>query len=130
MRRLGDVGRVALAVATSVSGVIGMAGLAVGENPVKGQTALGWVLRNGAAIIIIAGTGLAMRGQSEIVNRRHLIEAVPVLLVSLAVLWLVFGQGRTISLSFLRLAVLAGPSRRTEPNPLRWPTRRAHGGRR
>ena len=64
------------------------------------------MLRNGAAIIIIAGTGLAMRGQSEIVNRRHLVEAVPVLLVSLAVLWLVFGPGRTISLSFLPLAVL------------------------
>ena len=108
MRRLGDVGRFALAaaVATVASGVIGMAGLTVGDIPVTGQTALGWVLRNGAAIIIIAGTGLAMRGQSEIVNRRHLIEAVPVLLVSLAVLWLVFGPGRTISLSFLPLAVL------------------------
>ena len=95
MRRLGDVGRFALAaaVATIVSGVFGMAGLVVGETPVTGQTALGWVLRNGAAIIIIAGTGLAMRGQSEIVNRRHLVEAVPVLLVSLAVLWLVFGPG-------------------------------------
>ncbi|HYN30502.1 MAG TPA: MASE1 domain-containing protein, partial [Dermatophilaceae bacterium] len=108
LRRLGDVGRFALAaaVATTLSGVIGMAGLAVGETPVTGQTALGWLLRNGAAIVIIAGTGLAMRGHAEVVSRRHLVEAVPVLLASLAVLWLVFGPGRTISLSFLPLAVL------------------------
>ena len=108
MRRLGDVGRftLATAVATTVSGVFGMVGLVVGETPVTGQSALGWVLRNGAAIIIIAGTGLAMRGQNEIVNRRHLAEAVPLLLVSLGVLWLVFGPDSTISLSFLPLAVL------------------------
>ena len=108
LRRLSDVGRFTLAatVATLVSGVIGMAGLVVGDTAVTGQTAAGWVLRNGAAIVIIAGTGLAMRGQAEIVSRRHLVEAVPVLLVSLVVLWLVFGPGRTISLSFLPLAVL------------------------
>lgn len=108
LRRLGDVGRFALAVAvaTTVSGAIGMAGLAVGVTPVTGQTALGWLLRNGAAIVIIAGAGLAMRGAEEVVSRRHLVEAVPVLLASLVVLWLVFGPGRTISLSFLPLAVL------------------------
>jgi integral membrane sensor domain MASE1 len=108
LRRLSDVGRftLAAAVATTVSGVVGMVGLAVGDTAVTSQTALGWLLRNGAAIVIIAGTGLAMRGQAEIVSRRHLVEAVPVLLVSLVVLWLVFGPGRTISLSFLPLAVL------------------------
>ena len=108
LRRLGDVGRfvLAAAVATLASAGFGMAALAVGDIPVTGPTLLGWVLRNGAAIIVIAGTGLAMRGEGELVRRRHLLEAVPVLLVSLAVLWLVFGPGRTISLSFLPLAVL------------------------
>jgi diguanylate cyclase (GGDEF)-like protein/PAS domain S-box-containing protein len=108
IRRLADVGRFFLAasVATVLSAGVGMVALAVGDLPVTGQTALGWVLRNGAAIVIIAGTGLAVRGAGEMVNRRHLVEAVPVLVASLVVLWLVFGPGRTISLSFLPLAVL------------------------
>jgi len=108
LRRLGDVGRFFLAttVATVASAAVGMAALALGDIPVTWQTFLGWVLRNSAAIVIIAGTGLALRGARELVHRRHLVEAVPVLLVSLAVLWLVFGPGRTTSLSFLPLAVL------------------------
>jgi diguanylate cyclase (GGDEF)-like protein/PAS domain S-box-containing protein len=108
LRRLGDVGRFVLAttLATATSAVLGMAALAVGGIPVTGETLLGWLLRNGAAIVIVAGTGLAVRGSRDLVHRRHLVEAVPVLLVSLAVLWLVFGPGRSISLSFLPLAVL------------------------
>ena len=108
LRRLADVGRFSLAAAaaTVVSAGVGMVGLALGDTPVTGATTLGWILRNGAAIVVIAGSGLAMRGEAREVTRRHVVEAVPVLLVTLAVLWLVFGPGRTVSLSFLPLAVL------------------------
>ena len=108
LRRLGDVGRFVLAttVATGASAAVGMAALGLGGIPVTGELLLGWLLRNGAAIVIIAGTGLAVRGARDLVHRRHLVEAVPVLVASLAVLWLVFGPGRSISLSFLPLAVL------------------------
>ncbi len=108
LRRLGDVGRFVLAttLATVASAAVGMAGLALGGIPATGELLLGWLLRNAAAIVIVAGTGLAVRGAGDLVRRKHLVEAVPVLIASLAVLWLVFGPGRSISLSFLPLAVL------------------------
>ena len=86
LRRLGDVGRFFLAttVATVASAAVGMTALALADIPVTGQTLLGWLLRNSAAIVIIAGAGLAVRGEGELVRRRHLVEAVPVLVVSLA----------------------------------------------
>ncbi len=108
LRRLGDVVRFLIAAGTAVvlSSGIGMVALAVGGTAVSAQTALGWVLRNGAAVIVIAGTGLAVRDARSLITRRHLAEAVPILVVAGFVLWLVFGPGRTVSLSFLPLAVL------------------------
>jgi diguanylate cyclase (GGDEF)-like protein/PAS domain S-box-containing protein len=108
LRRLGDVGRLVLATttATVAGAAVGIVALAVGGTPVTGETLLGWLLCNGASIIVVAGTGLAVLGSRDLVRRRHLVEAVPVLLVSLMVLWLVFGPGRSSSLSFLPLAVL------------------------
>ncbi|WP_392544379.1 EAL domain-containing protein [Oryzobacter telluris] len=108
LRRLGDVVRflVAAGAAVAASSLVGMLALLLGDIPVSGQTGLSWILRNGAAVVVIAGTALAMRGARGLVTRRHVAEALPVLVTGLCVLWLVFGPGRTVSLSFLPLAVL------------------------
>ena len=57
LRRLGDVVRFLIAAGTAVtlSSGIGMVALAVAGTSVSGQTALGWVLRNGAAVIAFPG---------------------------------------------------------------------------
>ncbi len=108
LRRLGDVVRFLVAAGTAVvlSTAVGMLALLLGDAPVNGETALGFVLRNGSAVVVIAGTWLALRASRGLVTRRHLAESLPILVVTLAVLWLVFGPGRTVSLSFLPLAVL------------------------
>lgn len=108
LRRLGDVVRFLLAAGAAVTASAGVAmvGLLVGGTPVSAETALGWILRNGAAVVVIGGTALALRGAREVVTRRHLLEFLLVMVVAVAVLWFVFGQGRAISLSFLPLAVL------------------------
>lgn len=108
LRRLGDVVRFLTATMAAIvaSAGLGMLGLVVGGTAVTGQTALGWVLRNGAAVVVIAGTGLALRGSRAMLTRRPVLEFLAVLVVSLGVLWFVFGPGRTVSLSFIPLAVL------------------------
>ncbi|MGG5257264.1 bifunctional diguanylate cyclase/phosphodiesterase [Phycicoccus avicenniae] len=94
-------------VATLASAVVAMAGLALdGEVPVTPATALSWVLRNGAAIAVIAGPGLTMRHLRPKVTWAQLAELGLVVVVTAPLVWAVFGTSHTLPLAFLPIALL------------------------
>ena len=107
LESLPDVYRFLIATVLAVLGsaVFGMVGLALVGRPVSVDAVLGWVVRNGAAVVVIAAPGLVMRDGRRLVTRRTLWEAVPIALTTGLVLVLVFGPGRTLPLSFLPFAL-------------------------
>ncbi len=96
----------AATVATGISAVLGMIGLGLGGTEVTGSAAVAWVVRNLAAILVIAAPGLAVRDTVHLVTPRRVVEALPLYLVTLALLWLVFGPGHTLPLAFIPFVLL------------------------
>ena len=97
---------VATLVAVLVSAVFGMLGLELAGVPGSLGAVVGWVVRNCAAIVVIAGPGLVLRDTRHMVTRRAAWESLPVLLSSVVVLYVVFGPGHTLPLSFLPFALV------------------------
>ncbi|MBM6403268.1 EAL domain-containing protein [Phycicoccus sp. CSK15P-2] len=108
LTRLRDVYRFVAATAASVilSTPVGMFGLELAGTAPRWEDALLWVVRNAAAVVVIAGPGLAVRDTRGQVTRARLLESLPTLLVTLATLWFVFGPGHTLPLSFLPIALV------------------------
>ncbi|MBR7742005.1 EAL domain-containing protein [Phycicoccus sp. BSK3Z-2] len=105
---LPDVYRFLLAVVVAVAGsaVFGMAGLGVVGTPLSVETVLGWVVRNGTAVVVIAGSGMVLRDTRHLATRSAVWEALPIAVTTVTVLYVVFGPGRTLPLSFLPFALV------------------------
>lgn len=108
LARLTDVYRFfgATAVATLVSTALGMLGLLVVDRDPSLAQAIAWAVRNGGAVVTLAAPAIVIHRTWKQVSRRSLLAAVPHLLASLVLIWLVFGPGRTLPLSFLPFALV------------------------
>ena len=109
LTRLSDVYRffVAAASATALSAVLGMARARPRRDAGHRLGALvAWVVRNLAAIIVIAVPGLAVRDTIHLVTPRRVLEALPLYIVTVALLWVVFGPGHTLPLAFVPFVLL------------------------
>ncbi|GGL34306.1 EAL domain-containing protein [Phycicoccus endophyticus] len=108
LTRVDDFYRALLAgmVGTTVSAVFGMVGLAAGGTELTWSALIGWIVRNMAAIVVIAVPGLALRDTAHQVRLARLVEALPVYLVTGAVMWLVFAPGQTLPLAFVPFAAI------------------------
>ncbi|NHA67961.1 bifunctional diguanylate cyclase/phosphodiesterase [Phycicoccus flavus] len=108
LSRVSDVYRFLAAAGgtTLVSAALGMPGLATTGAPVTWQSASVWLVRNLAAVVVVAAPGLALRDATALLTRRAALRALPHLLATLAVLWLVFGPGRTLPLGFVPFALV------------------------
>lgn len=106
---LSDFWRLLLAglLATTASAVVAVVALGpVGGAPVTPATALAWVLRNGAAIAVLTAPGLTTRHSRARTTWAQLAEFVLVLLVTVPVVWAVFGTRQPLPLAFLPMALL------------------------
>ena len=124
LTRLEDFSRFLVAGlgATLVSAVLGMAGLGINGTPVTREAVLAWVVRNFAAVVVVAVPGLAIRDTAHLVTRRKLLEALPAFLVAAALLWVVFGPDRPLPLAFALFVVIVWAGLR-----LTLPLAAAHG---
>lgn len=97
---------VAGGLATALGAAVGMLGIAVDDVAVTGGTALGWWLRNTAAIIVIAAPALTLTGRSFRPTRAAATEAALIYLLTLGLVAAVFAPGQTLPLAFVPLALV------------------------
>ncbi len=93
-------------LAVTASSAFGMLGLLVAGLPVTGSSLTGWLIRNAAAVIVIAAPGLTMRAGVGLVTRRLVAEGLTMVLATAGVLWFVFGPGQNLPLGFLPFALV------------------------
>ncbi|WP_153504311.1 bifunctional diguanylate cyclase/phosphodiesterase [Cumulibacter manganitolerans] len=109
MQTVGDVTRLlaSAAAAAVASGLVGMLAVAVRGTPITWMEMLAWLVRYSTAIVVVTGPALALRRWHRVVTRPRPVEVVVLATLTAGTLWVVFGPGQALPLSYLMLAVLA-----------------------